>query len=138
MNRKLTEWSEDEDEDPYALKRNKWNKIAIVRNAFTLQELEEDAAFLLDLKDDFRGEAEKHGIVRNVTVYDKEPQGIVAIRFDDFLAPERFRTAAMARRYNKRWLDITIAEDRPKFKKSTTGGEGNSSDDDRLQRAAAT
>ena len=74
---------------------------------FTLQELEEDATLLLDLKEDVREECESLGEVTNVTLYDvrrsltpielrlilhdnpqKEEDGIMTIRFKDELAAQ--------------------------------------------------
>ena len=48
---------------------------------FTLKELEEDPAAILDIKEDIREECEKLGQVTNVTLYDKEQDGVVIVRF---------------------------------------------------------
>jgi HIV Tat-specific factor 1 len=124
---KLAEWSDNEEEvkEVFAPKKNKWAKVVIIKHAFTLEELEEDAAAYLDIKDDMREEAELFGEVTNVTLYDKEPQGIITIRFKEFESAEKCRDA---------W-NVTIAEDRVKFKKSARNEEQDSSDEERLTRA---
>ena len=65
---------------------------------FTLQELEvrcsavslwvlmltmdqDDPAAILDIKEDIREECSKLGEVTNVILYDKEPEGVVSVRF---------------------------------------------------------
>lgn len=48
---------------------------------FTLQELDEDPAAILDIKEDVREECSKFGEVTNVTLYDKEKDGVVSVRF---------------------------------------------------------
>lgn len=83
-----------------------------------------------------RDEAEKIGDVTNVTLFDKEPEGILTIRFKDFDAAEECRDAWNGRSFAHRRLEVTLAEDRPKFKKSNRAEEENSSDEERLNRLA--
>jgi HIV Tat-specific factor 1 len=79
-------------------------------------------------------EAEKHGSVNKVAIYDKEADGIVSVHFREFEAAEAFRDASHGRNFAFRKLEATIADDRPKFKKSGRGEE-DSSDEERLERA---
>jgi HIV Tat-specific factor 1 len=135
---KLAEWSDNEEEvaEAFAPRKNKWAKVCIVKHAFTLDDLEEDPAAYLDIKDDMREEAEKFGDVTNVTLFDKEPEGILTIRFKDFDAAEKCRDAWNGRSFAFQRLEVTLAEDRPKFKKSNRAEEENSSDEERLHRVA--
>ena len=48
---------------------------------FTLKELEEDPAALIELKQDVREECEKIGEVTNVVLFDAEKDGIMSVRF---------------------------------------------------------
>jgi len=48
---------------------------------FTLQELQDDPAALLDIKEDVRSECSKFGEVTNVTLFDKEEDGVMSIRY---------------------------------------------------------
>lgn len=136
LNRKLAEWSDNEEEvaETFAPKKNKWAKVVIVKKAFTLAELDEDEAAYLDIKDDFRVEAEKHGSVTNVTLFDKEQDGVMTVRFREFEAAEKFRNATHGRWFDHRQLECTLAEDKPKFKKSARGEEPDSDDDERLEK----
>ena len=76
---KLADWDDD---DPKALQANlKWEKVVILKHMFTLKELEEDPAAILEIKEDIRQECSKLGEVTNVTLYDKEVDGVVIVRF---------------------------------------------------------
>jgi len=50
---------------------------------FTLEELEQDPAALIELKEDVREECEKIGEVTNVTLFDGEKDGVMSVRFAD-------------------------------------------------------
>lgn len=45
-------------------------RVVVLKHMFTLQELEEDASLLLDLKEDVRDECSSLGEVTNVVLYD--------------------------------------------------------------------
>jgi HIV Tat-specific factor 1 len=76
---KLADWDDDE---PSATQANtKWDKIVILKHMFTMKELEDDPAAIMDIKDDIREECSKLGEVTNVTLYDKEVDGVVTVRF---------------------------------------------------------
>ena len=135
---KLAEWSDNEEEvkEVFAPKKNKWAKVCIVKYAFTLDELNQDDDAYLDIKADMRDEAENFGSVTNVTLFDKEADGVITIRFRDFESAEKFRDACNGRNFARRKLEITIADDRPKFRKSARAEEQDSSDEERLERVA--
>jgi len=83
-----------------------------------------------------REEAEEHGEVTNVTLFDKEDDGVLTIRFKEFEAAEKFQKACNGRKFARRTLEVTIADDRPKFKKSAKAEEQDSSDEERLEKVA--
>lgn len=97
-----------------------------MKHVFTLDELDQDDAAYLDIKEDVRDEAEKHGVVTNVTLFDREKDGIVTVRFRDFEAAENFRAASHGRNFSHRKLEVTLAEDKPKFRKSAREEEPDS------------
>ncbi|KAL3480148.1 hypothetical protein BJX99DRAFT_35712 [Aspergillus californicus] len=80
LNNKLTDWDDDE---PAALvdTNSKFEKVVILKHMFTLQELDDDPAAILDIKEDIREECSKLGEVTNVVLYDKEQDGVVSVRF---------------------------------------------------------
>ena len=80
MRSKLADWDDD---DPATLPNmsSKWDKVVILKHMFTLKELEEDPAAILDIKEDIRDECSKLGEVTNVTLYDREEDGVASVRF---------------------------------------------------------
>ena len=125
LNRKLAEWSDNEEEvaQTFASKKNKWAKIVIIKRAFTLEELEEDVGAYIEIKDDMRDVGEKYGDVTNCTLYDKEAEGIVTVRFREFEAAEAFVKGYQGKSYDGRKLELSLAEDKPRFKKSARDEE---------------
>jgi HIV Tat-specific factor 1 len=55
---------------------------------FSLEELEEDPAAILDIKEDIRSECAKLGEVTNVVLFDKEPDGVASVRYSSEAAAE--------------------------------------------------
>lgn len=76
---KLADW----DDDDYSQTSGRWAKVVILRYMFTLKELEEDPAALIELKQDVREECEKLGEVTNVVLFDGEEDGVMSVRFAD-------------------------------------------------------
>ncbi|KAF2176740.1 hypothetical protein K469DRAFT_755462 [Zopfia rhizophila CBS 207.26] len=126
MNRKLADWSDDE---PSAIptQTSKYDKIVIMKNLFTLEELDEEPEALLEIKDEVRQLAEKYGEVTNVVLYDRETEGIVTVRFKDREAVEPFIHATDGRFFGGMQVSSAVAEERPKFKRS---GRGTASDEE--------
>ena len=74
--RKLEEWDSGDEFGPSpdvqdkSAAANKNNRVVVLKHMFTLQQLEEDASLLLDLKEDVREECSSLGEVTNVVLYD--------------------------------------------------------------------
>lgn len=78
-----------------------------------------------------REEAETFGDVTNVTLYDKEEDGIITVRFKEFESAEKFKDAIHGRHFGGRKLEVTLAEDKPRFKKTAKGEEPDSDEEAR-------
>lgn len=73
--RKLGEWDDEDGFGPSITEEDKAplvnkSRVVVLKHMFTLQELEEDASLLLDLKEDVRDECSSLGEVTNVVLYD--------------------------------------------------------------------
>ncbi|KAB8074042.1 putative nuclear mRNA splicing factor-associated protein [Aspergillus leporis] len=92
LNSKLADWDDD---DPSAMPEtnSKFARVVILKHMFTLKELDEDPAAILDIKEDIRDECSRLGEVTNVVLYDKEPDGVVSVRFQD---PDAARSCVKA------------------------------------------
>ncbi|PGH11085.1 hypothetical protein AJ80_07273 [Polytolypa hystricis UAMH7299] len=117
LNNKLADW---DDEDPIVALKNaqRWEKVVILKHMFTLQELDEDPAAILDIKEDIRLECEKLGEITNVVLYDKEEAGVASVRFSD---PEAARACVRVmdgRFFAGTKVEAYIADGSERFKKS--------------------
>jgi len=126
---KLTDWDDD---DPQALPdtSSRWDKVVILKHMFTLEELEEDPAAMLEIKEDIREECAKLGPVTNVVLFDKEKDGVASVRFSNAEA-----AAACVRLMNGRWFDerqleAYISTGNERFKKSSDKHAGDDDEDE--------
>lgn len=88
LNAKLADWSDDEEPSALTATSSRWDKVVVLKHMFTLQELEEDPAAILDIKEDIREECEKLGHVTNVVLFDKEVDGVSTVRFAESTAAD--------------------------------------------------
>lgn len=96
-------WHSDEDSDAVESsaksqgKPSPFNRVVVLKGMFRPEDLEKEPELLLELKDDVREEAESLGSVTSVVLYDvsthsqsnsetrpqKEPEGVITIKFKD-------------------------------------------------------
>ncbi|TFY74956.1 hypothetical protein EWM64_g9056 [Hericium alpestre] len=94
MQKKLEDWDDDDEFGPSRTANdlrpepNKNSRVVVLKHMFTLKELDEDPTLLLDLKEDVREECESLGEVTNVALYDREPDGIMTVKFRDPLSAQ--------------------------------------------------
>lgn len=104
-------------------------RVVILKHMFTLEELKEDPGALLEIKEDIRDECSKLGTVTNVVLYDEEEDGIVKVNFKDADAAEKCILTMHGRMFDGRTVEAYLASGKVKFRKSTSHGNGNESDD---------
>ena len=85
---------------------------------FTLQELEEDPAALLEIKEDVREECEKLGEVTNVVLYDLEEDGVISVKFRRPEAAEACIRLMDGRSFAGQVVEARFASGKEKFRKS--------------------
>ncbi|KAJ5127178.1 nuclear mRNA splicing factor-associated protein [Penicillium atrosanguineum] len=117
LNSKLADWDDD---DPSTLPEttSRMERVVILKHMFTLQELEEDVAAILDIKQDIRDECSKIGEVTNVVLYDKEPEGVVSVKFVDPQAALQCVKNMDGRYFGGTRVEAYVSEGREKFKKT--------------------
>ncbi|KKZ68565.1 hypothetical protein EMCG_01013 [[Emmonsia] crescens] len=119
LNSKLADW--DDDEPSMAPPTSsRWDKVVILKHMFTLQELEEDPAAILDIKEDIRQECLKLGNVTNVVLYDKEEEGVASVRFADVESANICVQKMDGRFFSGTRVVAYIADGSEKFKKSSS------------------
>lgn len=137
LDAKLADWSSDED-DRFAgttrsKRSSKWDKVVVLKHMFTLAELEEDPAALLDIKEDIREECSKLGEVTNVVLFDQEAAGVVIVKFKTADAAAAGVRLMDGRAFDGRIVEASLATGREKYKKSKKGdddGDRGSSEED--------
>ncbi|KAK3488828.1 uncharacterized protein B0T23DRAFT_383987 [Neurospora hispaniola] len=139
LSAKLADWDDDEPSPSARLlgpaikeaKGGKWDKVVILRHMFTLEELNEDPAALLEIKDDIREECAKLGPVTNVVLFDEEEEGIVSVKFATVEAAEACVHLMHGRAFDGRIVEAFFATGKERFRKSKNkdAGEEDGGDD---------
>ena len=132
MNNRLADWDDD---DPSTLPdtSSRWDKVVVLKQMFTQQELAEDPGAMLDIKEDIREECEKFGKVTNVVLYDKEEEGIVTVRFGNSQSADACVRAFDGRWFDKRQVEAFIADGKERFKKSKKQGADDEDEEKRME-----
>lgn len=141
MSAKLADWDDD---DPYPhlaavvgagvgsngpATNKKAERTVILKYMFTLEELDEDPAALLEIKEDIRDECEKLGEVTNVVLFDLEEDGIVSVRFRTAQAADACINLMHGRSFDGRTVQATLASGKEKYRRSKDKDDGGDEDD---------
>lgn len=130
LSAKLADWSDDESAYvPPEQRTSKRDKMVILKHMFTMDELEEDPAALLEIKEDIREECEKLGDVTNVVLYDLEPEGIVSIKFRRPESAEACVQMMDGRNFGGQRVEAYIPTGRLKFNRSKDNNDDAGEDD---------
>ncbi|PNS20963.1 Splicing factor U2AF-associated protein 2 [Sphaceloma murrayae] len=122
MNSRLADWDDD---DPQVVEEevkpaSKFDKTVYVKHMFTLEEMEEEPELLLELPEDIREKAEEEewGAITTIDVFDKEPDGVVKIRFKDAKSAMRAVMNMDGRIFGGHQLEAYVATKREVYRKS--------------------
>jgi len=123
MQKKLQEWDDADGFGPMTAPEesgsaNKNSRVVVLKHMFTLQELEEDASLLLDLKEDVREECSTLGEVTNVVLYDQEPEGIMSVKFRDHVSAQACVMKMNGRYFAGRRVEASLYYGRQRFKRA--------------------
>ncbi|MBE3044507.1 hypothetical protein IMZ48_18450 [Candidatus Bathyarchaeota archaeon] len=119
LDARLADWDDDDLQQQQEQQEARASKVVILNHMFTLKELEEDPAALLEIKEDTREECEKLGEVTNVVLYDLEPEGIVAVKFRKPEAAEACVDLMQGRNFDGRVVEARLSFGKEKFKQSS-------------------
>jgi HIV Tat-specific factor 1 len=128
LDAKLADWDDDVPYPGQPETATKWDKLVILRHMFTLEELEEDPAALLEIKEDIREECAKLGTVTNVVLFDQEPEGIVSVKFKDAESALACINLMHGRSFDGRTVEAFLATGKEKFKQSKDDANQGDSD----------
>ncbi|KAF2209296.1 hypothetical protein CERZMDRAFT_47641, partial [Cercospora zeae-maydis SCOH1-5] len=117
MNSRLNDWSDD-DFTAVNQATRRTDKIVILKGVFLRNELDEDPGLLAELKEDMQEDAVNYGVVKNITIFDLEEEGVVTIRFGSADAARACVAKNNGRTFDGRKLVAYIATGNEKFQKS--------------------
>ncbi|PAV18990.1 splicing factor u2af-associated 2 [Pyrrhoderma noxium] len=124
MQRKLEDWDSGDEFGPSpdiqdkSTATNKNNRVVVLKHMFTLQQLEEDASLLLDLKEDVRDECSTLGEVTNVVLYDEEPEGIITVKFRDPISAQACVLKMQGRFFDGRRVEASLFDGKHRYRRS--------------------
>ncbi|SPO21202.1 related to Splicing factor U2AF-associated protein 2 [Ustilago trichophora] len=145
---KLSDWRDESDSEPETepttnsaqpiLNSTTGARTVVLTKMFTLYELDSDPTLLLDLKEDVREEcSEKIGGVTNVVLWDKEPEGIITVKFKTAEQAKGCVKMMKGRFFAQRRIDAFVLAGKPRFKRSGKGGDDAADDSDDAQEEEA-
>ncbi|TPX62569.1 hypothetical protein PhCBS80983_g00318 [Powellomyces hirtus] len=114
-------------------KAEKFAKMVVLKHMFTLKELEEDPALLLDLKEEVRGECEKLGEVTNIVLYDLEDSGVMTIRFKEVESAELCIRKMNGRFFAGRRIEAALFDGKSKYQQSKSDIQDDADEKQRLE-----
>ncbi|TVY18120.1 Splicing factor U2AF-associated protein 2 [Lachnellula arida] len=117
LDARLADWSDDEVSSVVETS-SRWDKVVILKHMFTLEELAEDSAAILDIKEDIREECSKLGEVTNVVLFDLEKDGIASVRFSNGEAAKACVGVMNGRKFAGQEVEAYISDGKEQFKKS--------------------
>ncbi|KAF7321384.1 RRM domain-containing protein [Mycena kentingensis (nom. inval.)] len=132
MQKKLAEW---DDEDGFGPSMDpdqgvaKTSRVVVLKHMFTLDALQDNPSLLLDLKDDVREECLTMGDVTNVVLYDKEPDGVMTVKFKDPLSAQACVLKMNGRYFDGLRVEASLYTGKQRFKRSGAGDEGDGDDE---------
>jgi HIV Tat-specific factor 1 len=117
LDARLADWSDDEPSTILETS-SRWDKVVILKHMFTLEELAEDPAAILDIKEDIREECSKLGEVTNVVLFDLEQDGVASVRFSNLEAARACVGVMDGRSFAGQKVVAYISDGKEQFKKS--------------------
>ncbi|TXT08747.1 hypothetical protein VHUM_02875 [Vanrija humicola] len=133
--------SEDENEGPGSNQpSSRFSRIVVLKGMFKLEDLDKEPELLLELKEDVRDEAESLGTVTSVVLYDKEPDGVMTIKFKDGTAAQACVLKMDGRFFDGRKISAALYSGRERYRKSggsqATGEDEEADEQKRLDNFA--
>lgn len=117
---KLFDWRPDK----LTGERPKHEKVVVIKNMFDPKIFERDPKLILEYQSDLREECEeKCGPVKQVKVYDLNPQGVATISFQEFDAADKCVSVMNGRFFDGRRLEATLWDGKTKYKIQETEEE---------------
>merc|ERR1740131_709819 len=96
--------------------RSKHEKVVVISNMFTVEELDKDPGLILDLSNRIRIQCSKFGSVSKVTLYDKHPDGVCQVFFREPSEADMAVQMLNGRMFGERVLSVVTWDGKTKYK----------------------
>lgn len=116
--KRLLGWHEDKGEVS-----KKAAGVVVIKNMFTVQQIDADATYIIDLKTDLESECSKFGVVKKVMVFDRHPDGVCSVKFEDVAAANKCRMKFSGRSFAGRVLACEMWDGHTNYKVEETDAE---------------
>ncbi|KAJ1360252.1 hypothetical protein KIN20_019178 [Parelaphostrongylus tenuis] len=95
----------------------------VIKNLFTLEMMERNAALMMDLKEEVQESCSKYGVVKKVVVYDNNPEGVVTVTFETTDNSDMAVKMLNGRIVDGRRLEVSLWDGKTKYKIEETEEE---------------
>lgn len=96
--------------------RSKNEKTIVIKNMFTVEELDCDPGLILDFSNNIRSQCSKFGIVAKVTLYDKHPEGVCQVFFKEASEADMAVQMLDGRMFGQKVMDVKTWDGKTKYK----------------------
>lgn len=134
LQQKLNDWDEEEVKRVKTESREKQAKVVTLKRVFTIEELQEDVDAEMDIKEDIYSGCGAIGTVRNVTLYDLEPEGVVTVKFERASDAAECVEKMNGRFFGGQKLEAFIDYEETKWRKSKEKVGDEEDEKERLER----
>eukprot|EP00041_Stephanoeca_diplocostata_P040067 m.1638569 g.1638569 ORF g.1638569 m.1638569 type:complete len:403 (+) comp28776_c0_seq1:134-1342(+) len=69
--------------------RKKATGVVVIKHMFEPKEFDDEPMYLNDIRDDLQSECSKFGVVKKIMIFDRHPEGVVSIKFEDMQSAMR-------------------------------------------------
>lgn len=96
--------------------RSKHEKTIVIKNMFSVEELDRDPGLILDYSNNIRSQCSKFGAVAKVTLYDKHPEGVCQVFFKEASEADMAVEMLNGRMFGQKVMDVKTWDGRTKYK----------------------
>jgi len=108
----------------------KHEKVIVIKNMFTVEELDRDPGLIIDYSNNIRTQCSKFGGVAKVILHDKHKDGVCQVHFKDPSEAHMAVEMLNGRLFGKRVMDVSVWDGRTKYKVE----ESTQDEEERLQK----
>lgn len=109
-------------------KRQRFEKVVVFRNCFTVDEMNRDPCLILRVKEDLRRISAPFGQTQKVNLFDGHPQGVCSVSFINHEGADRAIDSLNGKLFRGRTLDVSRWDGHTDFSIEETQAEINNRD----------